>query len=115
ADKHPVHVIGGLVETSAEGQRLLNARWRVQVEALADVVVVQVSGDPSHHTFADLARALACASRVVAPEGKIIVLSGGTPALGPGAQLLRQADAAADALQLLQEHQPPDMPAAFQW
>jgi len=109
------HVLGGLVETSAEGQRLLNARWRAAVDDLADVVIAQVSGDPARHTFADLARALACASRAVAPEGKIIVLSGGAPALGPGARLLRQSDTAAEALHLLNEQQPADLFAAFQW
>ena len=77
------HVVAGLVQSSAEGQRLLDARWRVQVDGLADVVIAQVSGDPSRHTFPDLARAAASASRVVAPEGRIIVVSGGTPDLGP--------------------------------
>ncbi len=110
-----LHVLGGLAATSAEGQRLLSACRQVQVDQLADVVIAQVGGEPSRHTFADLAGAAACASRVVTPQGKIIVLSGGCPELGPGAQLLRQADTPDDALKLFEEHQPADMPAAFQW
>jgi nickel-dependent lactate racemase len=109
------HVIGGLVATSVEGRRLLNARRRVEVDGLAETVIAEVGGDPARHTFADLARALACASRVVAPEGRIILVGGGTVELGPGAQVLRGADTPAEALQLLQEQQPPDLPAAFQW
>jgi nickel-dependent lactate racemase len=109
------NIVAGLIQTSAEGQRLLNARWRVEVDNLADVVIAQVSGDSSRHTFPDLARAAASASRVVAPEGRIVVVSGGTPDLGPGAQMLRQADTASQALHLLEEQQPADLAAAFQW
>src|SRR5262249_8927796 len=86
------HVLGGPGATSAAGQRLLDARWRVEVEAAADVVVAGVGGDPAGHRFADLARALACAARVVKPGGRIALLSGGGPALGAGADLLRQAE-----------------------
>ena len=109
------HVLGGLSDSSAEGLRLQDERWRVETDALADVVVAQVSGDPDGHTFDDLARALACASRVVKPEGRIILISGGKPDLGPGAELMRQCDTAAECLQLLIEKKPPDLPAAYQW
>jgi nickel-dependent lactate racemase len=109
------HVIGGLAETSEEGVRLLNARWRIVVDALADTVVAGVGGPPERHTFADLAAALACAARVVKPQGRIVLLSRAEPALGEAAELLRQADEPEEALQLLRQHTPPDMAAAFQW
>jgi nickel-dependent lactate racemase len=115
AEGVPVHVLGGLVQTSAEGQKRLDAQWMIQVDQAADVVAAEVGGDPVSHGFADLARALACASRVVEPDGRILLLSGGAPELGPGAQLLRQADTAAEALALLKERKPADYPAAFQW
>jgi nickel-dependent lactate racemase len=115
AEGAPTHILGGTVESSAEGQRLIDAQWKVEIDRSADVVIAKVSGDPAGHDFADLARALACASRVVKPDGRIILLSGGAPELGPGAQLLRQVDTPDEALALLKERKPPDYAAAFQW
>jgi nickel-dependent lactate racemase len=94
---------------------LLNACWRLEVEGLADIVVAQVGGSPARQTFGDFAHALASASRVVKAQGKIILISDAAPELGAGAALLRQADTADEALQLLMEHQPADLSAAFQW
>ncbi len=110
-----VHVLAGLADTGGEGLRLLNARWRVAVDDLADTVIVSVSGDASRHTFADLAGALACATRVVQPQGRIVLLSQARPALGEGADLLRGAEDPSQALRLLRQQAPDDMAAAFQW
>jgi nickel-dependent lactate racemase len=109
------HVLGGLVDTGEEALRLLNARWRLSVDTLADTVLAGVGEDADSHDFAALSAALACASRVVKPEGRIILLSGARPVLGVGAQLLRDADDPGRALSLLRRHAPPDMAAAFQW
>jgi hypothetical protein len=109
------HVVAGPIAASAEGQRLLDVRWRVRVDAAAPTVIAQLSAPPERHTFADVARALACASRVVQPGGRIIVVSGGQPEPDGGGQLLRQADTPEDALTLLNERQPLDRAAAFQW
>ena len=111
----PTHLLGGLVETSAEGQRLHDAAWKIEVEQRADVVFAEVGGDPQRQEFADLARALLCASRVVQPEGRIILLGAGRPELGPGAQLLRQADTADEALALVKKQRPTDQVAAVEW
>ncbi len=110
-----VHVVGGLAETSGEGQRLLNARWRGTVPELADTVVAGVGGDPARAGFAGLAAALAAAARVVKPDGRIVLLSHAEPALGEGGHLLRQADSPQQALDLLAQKKPADLPAAFQW
>jgi nickel-dependent lactate racemase len=115
AEGAPSHILGGTVESSAEGQRLVDAQWKIEVDRAADVVIAEVSGDSAGHGFADLAGALACASRVVKPEGRIILVSGSAPELGPGAQLLRQADTPDEALELLKERKPIDYAAAFQW
>jgi nickel-dependent lactate racemase len=110
-----VHVVGGLANTSAEGQRLLNARWRKSVDEQADVVVAAVAGDPAEHGFADLASALACAGRVVKPQGRVVLLSRANPGLGTGAEMVRQASDPEQALAVLRQQAPPDMAAAFQW
>lgn len=109
------HVLGGLIDTGDEALRLLNARWRVSVDALADSVVAGVSGDPDHQDFAALGAALACAARVVKPEGRIILLTEAMPAFGPASELLRQAEDPAEALRLLGRQGPPDLATGFEW
>lgn len=109
------HVLGGPASTSAEGQRLLNARWHLTVDEPADIVVAGVSGNPARHDFADLARAFAAAARVVKPGGRIVLLTQVNPRLGPGAELLRQADDPETALSRLREEMPSDLTAAFEW
>jgi nickel-dependent lactate racemase len=115
AGSEVAHVLGGPVESSAEGQRLLDARWRVEVAGLANTVVVGVGGDPAGHRFADLAGALACAARVVKRGGRIVLLSGGAPALGEAARLLREAQDPDKGLQLIKRQHLADSAAAFQW
>jgi nickel-dependent lactate racemase len=110
-----VHVVGGLANTSAEGQRLLNARWRKSVDETADVVIAAVAGDPSEQDFGDLASALTCAGRVVKPQGRIVLLSAADPELGTGAEMVRQSTDPEQALAVLRQQTPPDMAAAFQW
>jgi nickel-dependent lactate racemase len=110
-----VAVVAGPVDTAEEGVRLYEARWALTASDLADTVVATVSGDPRRHEFADLARALAHAAQAVQPEGRIILLSEAAPRLGPGAELLRQSDDAARALDLLGKGQAPDRAAAMQW
>jgi nickel-dependent lactate racemase len=109
------HVIAGPAETSREGDRLLDARWRKSVDRPADTVIAAVSGDPARHTFADLGRALACAARVVQPNGRVILLTRARPELGAAGDLLRQAEDPGRALGLLRKNNPPEMAAAFQW
>jgi nickel-dependent lactate racemase len=86
------HVVAGTTDTSREGQRLLDACWRQRVPRAADLVIAGVSGDPSRHTFAVLAAALACAARIVQPGGRIALLSRADPALGSETDMLRQVD-----------------------
>lgn len=109
------HVVAGLADSSAEGQRLLDARWRVGVGQRADTVIASLGGDPARHEFADLARAAACAGRVVKPDGRIVLLSDAAPELGVGAELVRQAADPSQALSLLRKHTPADMASAFEW
>jgi nickel-dependent lactate racemase len=110
-----VHVVAGPVNTSVEGQRLLDERWRMSVPQPAETVIASVSGDPGRCRFEDLAGALVCAARVVAPGGRIILLSEASPHLDAGAAILRQADNPQDALALLADRKARDWVAAYQW
>jgi nickel-dependent lactate racemase len=109
------HVVAGPVDTSDEGTRLYEARWRLTCADLADTVVATLSGDPRRHEFRDLAFALHHAAQVVQPEGRIILLTEALPRLGLAADILRTADDPGRALQLLSHAQAPDRAAAEQW
>src|SRR5207245_3886229 len=105
----------GLMDTGQEALRLLNARWRLSVDGLADLVIAGVSGNPDRHDFMVLSNALACAARVVKPQGRIILLTQAEPALGVATEYLRQAEDPGRALGLIRRHAPLGMAAAFQW
>ncbi len=109
------HVIAGTVRSSAEGQRLLDARWRVVVDRPADVVVASLTGDPAGLDAADLARAFFTATRVVKPGGRVVLLTEAAPALGPSYDLLRQREEPAAALQLILKERPADLATGFMW
>jgi nickel-dependent lactate racemase len=115
ADSEIIHVLAGPVETSGEGQRLLDERWRVQVDAPADIVLAGVGGNPASHTFDDLARAFACAARVVKPQGKIILVTAARPVLGQQADWLRRADDPGTVLNAMLQHKAPDQQGIFLW
>jgi nickel-dependent lactate racemase len=110
-----VHVLGGLAATGAEGQKLLDAQWKITVADRADIVIAGMSGDPTRHDFASMARAMAAASRVVKPGGSILLLTQAHPSLGRGADIMRQMDEAEQALALIREETPADYAPAFQW
>lgn len=115
ADDQIVHIVAGVADSAVESQRLLDARWRAVADKSADTVVASVSGDPAQQNFGDLARALASAGRVVKPDGKIVLLSTGRPALGTGAEFLRQCDDPGSGLAFLRKQSPADAAEVFQW
>jgi hypothetical protein len=108
-------VIAGSVEASKEAQRVQDGIWRRTVPAAAELVVAAVSGNPARHEFADLAAALACASRVVASEGRVVLLTQACPPLGPAGEALLQADSPREALKQLQKQANLELAPALQW
>lgn len=109
------HVVAGTTDASREGQRLQDASWRCRVSAPADLVVASISGDPSRHTFADLAAALSCAARVVNPGGRIALLSRANPALGPESLLLREIEEPQEVLKRLRGEHTVERTPLLQW
>jgi nickel-dependent lactate racemase len=108
-------VLGGSIDSSPEGQRLLDARWRIEVDEPADVVVATISGDPARTDFTDLARALACAVRVVKPNGKVVLLTDAAPTLGRSAEIMRITEDPGETLRILAQEKPADEEAGFLW
>lgn len=70
-----LHVLCGLADSSAEGDRLLDASWRSAIDEPVETVVAGISGNPAHHGYAEIVRALSCAAKVVKPKGRMIILS----------------------------------------
>ncbi|MCI0685128.1 MAG: lactate racemase domain-containing protein [Gemmataceae bacterium] len=110
-----VHVLGGPVETSTEGERLLDERWRIEVDEPADAVVATLSGDPARHGFAEFGSAWAAAARVVKPDGVIVLLSDAAPVLGVSAEMMRAHEHPGEALKHLKKEPPSDLEPGYQW
>lgn len=109
------HILGGSLDASAEGRRLLDARWRLAVEQPVDLVLAGIGGDPARHDFATLARALANAARVVQPAGRIVLLTQATPRLGAAGQQVFDAVEPADIVAELESEPGPEAYAALDW
>jgi nickel-dependent lactate racemase len=114
-DGELAHVVAGALDSTAAGHQLLDARWRVEVDQRADVVVAGLGGNPHRHGFAEFANALANAARVVKPEGRIILLTDSAPDLGPAAEILRGAGDSAQVLRRLGKERFPGRESAYQW
>ncbi len=108
-------VVAGAAEASIEADRQLDARWRVPVARLAELVVVTLTGDPAQHTFADWAAAVAAGARVAEPGGRIVLLARGQPAFGPAAELLRNIDEPERVLKHFRREPTLEMLPALQW
>lgn len=108
-------VVGGLPDSSAEGVRRQDSRWRATAAEQPDTVIAAISGDPSRLTFLDLAQAAANAARVVRKGGRIAVLTSAAPDLGAGAQMLRSLDGPTGARKLLAREKPEDRAACLLW
>jgi hypothetical protein len=78
-------------------------------------VLATITGDPARQDVNDIARALASATRVVRPDGVIVLLSETAPELSEGFRMIEQADDPAAALTQLREASPSDWPAVYQW
>lgn len=108
-------VVAGTTEASHEGQRLLDVNWRRNVPRPADLVIASVSGDPSRHTFAALAAALACAARVVQPGGRIVLLSQADPVLGSEVEMLRSAEDPREILRRFHNEHTVELAPVLRW
>jgi nickel-dependent lactate racemase len=108
-------ILAGASEACRAGDRLLEQAWKVHVGKRADLVLATLLGEPSRHTFADLARAAACAARVVAPGGRVVLLADTQPVPGPGVEVLRGTDDPRLALAALEKAALPNSGPAVLW
>jgi nickel-dependent lactate racemase len=109
------HILGGPLESSDAGQRLLNARWRIEFDQPADVVIAGITGDPAQISLDDIARAFFAAARITKANGSIVVLAETAAPLGPGFEMFRRHDDPSLALSALMQEKPSDLAAGFMW
>jgi nickel-dependent lactate racemase len=109
------NIIAGLINSSDEGIRLLDDRWRFTLGEPVDVVLAVVGGNYWSHEFDAVAYAAANAARAVKEDGVIVVVADGEPSLGESMELLRGAEEPKAALRLLRDKKPGDLAAAFAW
>jgi nickel-dependent lactate racemase len=110
------HVLGGTVESNVEGLRLWKNRWKVRVPERADVVVAGIGKVDDAHSFAEMARALVNASKVVKSEGKIVLLTEANPDVDAVLPLLQKAGELGGVLDEIQEDESfPDRDTVFCW
>jgi nickel-dependent lactate racemase len=106
------YVGAGLTNTCGDTISLLEKRWRFTVPDAVDVVLAGIGG---RSDMASFARAALAASRVVKPDGVVVLLSEAEPVLGEGMELLRQCEDTGKALRMLADKKPLDRPVVFQW
>ncbi len=106
-------VIAGLAEpVLRRGKQLLRKKWRLNVSARPELVIAAVDRDASGHGWEQVAAALDASRRIVARDGRIVLLSELDVEPGDGINLIRDSRAPRDALQPIRESAPPDLLAA---
>jgi len=108
-------VLAGSNEVAADGRALLDRTWRGKVQRPADTVIAAMSGDPARQDLGDMARALACAARVVRPNGTVALLCQTRPALGESFQRMMDHDDADRTFRSLAGSPPDDWATAYSW
>ena len=108
------HVVAGAEEACNESIRLLDRGWKPTLPRRPDVVLVTFSGDASL-SFADLAGAAFNASRVVGPQGRVVLVADAAPDLGPGGDVLLHSGEPHLAVTALQKAALPGSWPALLW
>lgn len=108
-------VVAGLVESSAEGKRRQDARWKLTAPERGDVVLAALSGARERITFLDIARAAANAARVAKPGGRVAVLTDAAPDLGDAMHWLRDLDEPKAPAARLAKEKPADWAECRYW
>lgn len=110
-----VQVVAGMADSSPDGAKLNDQVWKSKIAELADIAVVTLTGDPSRHDFAAIARAAATGARAVKPDGSVIILTEAESELGGATDVLRRCDDPPEAVRTLFREKPADAAAAVQW
>lgn len=108
-------VFVGSIDSAGRDSRLKHAAlWKIPAPERSDVVVVAIDADPTGDSWTQLGAALDVARSLVAPQGRIVVLSSIQGAPGPGINMLRNSPEPSEAIKPLRLERPSDIIAATQ-
>lgn len=104
-------VLAGASESVLEqGKTLLRDSWQLEIRQRPDVIVVGVDADAyGQTTWAGVTAAIETARRLIAREGRIVVVSDLSSAPGRGMELVGESRSPQDAAAALREINPPDI------
>ena len=106
---------GAIDSVFREGQSTLWDDWAVQTHIRPEVVVVTLQDDGGlSNQWSQLGAALSTARSLVAPDGKIVVLSDIDPEVADGTRIIQASDSPRDALKPLRTEAPADLIPATQ-
>lgn len=97
-----------------QGRRRLRETWRVDLPQRPELVIAAVPADASGHTWAHIAASLEMARRIVARDGRVLLLTELEEQPGDGIRLISECRAPRDALPPLKSAAPPDLMSATQ-
>lgn len=108
-------VLAGLAEpVFARGKQRLREHWQLDVDERPELVVVSVDSDACGHGWPQVAAALDTARRIVARDGRILVLTELADAPTEGIELIRDARTPHEALRPVRERAQADRVEALQ-
>jgi nickel-dependent lactate racemase len=108
-------VLAGLSErVLARGKQRLRELWQIEVSERAELVIASVDADASGHSWPQLAAALDTARRIVARDGRILLLTEVQDPPTEGIELIRDARTPHEALRPVRERAQVDRTEALQ-
>jgi nickel-dependent lactate racemase len=96
------------------GRRRLREIWRMDVAERPELVIAGIPADAAGHTWGQLAAALEAARRIVARDGRVLLLTELEEQPSDGIKLIAECRAPRDALPMLKTAAPPDLMSATQ-
>ena len=101
-------VIAGQADAVLDrGRRRLAECWRMDVPRRPELVIASVDADAAGHTWVQIAAALDAARRMVARDGRVLLLTELAELPSDGIRLIAECRAPRDALQPLRTAAPP--------
>lgn len=107
-------VAGHYESATRRAQELYAQAWTYQFSQRASLVVASVQGDDAEQTWANVGRAASAATKVVAEDGTIAILSELRSEPGPGVRRIADFDDPRQALKRLRKERPSDVFPAVQ-
>ncbi|MEZ6119219.1 MAG: lactate racemase domain-containing protein [Pirellulaceae bacterium] len=115
ADNSVLDILCGDCDTvQTEGQKRCDDAWTFEVPSRTDMVIATINGDRRQQTWANLARSIDAALRVIEDDGTLVICCDLKTPPGPAIQKLAGSESLENAYQVLAKTQSKDALAAMQ-